>query len=212
VGPPFPRSDFGGSDPDARKDEPHPPVTDGTDLPGGEHRAMGAEPHAGSAVNEMTEHVVDRVDAGLARSISSAPDPESADALIAFVGDRLRDDDGSGEWLGFALMAFDRKVRESERERLGALGALAIVELEGERLAGAVADRVAERLAAGPSSVPLLADYPEAARLLRTTVSALKTRVSRGDQRLHAAMVTNGRSVRFNVAKLSAKVAPRRIK
>jgi len=57
---------------------------------------------------------------------------------------------------------------------------------------------------------PILADYPEAADLLRTTVSALKTRVSRGDQRLHAAMVTYGRSVRFNVAKLREKFAPKR--
>jgi hypothetical protein len=212
MGGPFSRSGSCDGDAVSLNDEPQPAEADGTDLIAVEHRAMGAEPRVVSAATDMNEHVVDRVDAGHAQSISSAPDAESAEALIAYVGDRLRDEDGSGEWLAFSLMAFDRKVRESERERLAALGAMAIVELEGERLAGAVADRVAERLAAESGPVPFLADYPEAARLLRTTVSALKTRVSRGDQRLHAAMVTNGRSVRFNVAKLSEKVTPRRAK
>jgi hypothetical protein len=56
----------------------------------------------------------------------------------------------------------------------------------------------------------ILVDYAGAAELLGTTVSALKTRVSRGDARLHAAMVTNGRRVRFNVAKLSEKFTPKR--
>jgi hypothetical protein len=56
----------------------------------------------------------------------------------------------------------------------------------------------------------LLVDYDETARLLSTTVAALKTRVSRGDHRLHAAMVTNGRQVRFSRAKLAEKFTPRR--
>jgi len=63
------------------------------------------------------------------------------------------------------------------------------------------------RILAAP---PILVDYSGAAELLATTVTALKTRVSRGDHRLHAAMVTNGRSVRFNVAKLSEKFTPKR--
>ncbi len=60
-----------------------------------------------------------------------------------------------------------------------------------------------------PSSQPLLVDYAGAARLLGTTVTALKSRVSRGDNRLTAAMVTNGRSVRFNIEKLGEKFTPR---
>jgi DNA-directed RNA polymerase specialized sigma24 family protein len=52
-------------------------------------------------------------------------------------------------------------------------------------------------------------DYEGAARLLNTTVAALKSRVSRGDNKLAAAMVTNGRSVRFSVAKLTERFTPR---
>ncbi len=60
------------------------------------------------------------------------------------------------------------------------------------------------------SREPILVDYNEAARLLGTTVSALKTRVSRGDLKLTAAMITSGRTVRFNVDKLNEKFTPRR--
>lgn len=60
------------------------------------------------------------------------------------------------------------------------------------------------------SREPILVNYNEAARLLGTTVSALKTRVSRGDPKLTAAMITSGRAVRFNVDKLNEKFTPRR--
>jgi hypothetical protein len=58
-------------------------------------------------------------------------------------------------------------------------------------------------------SEPILVDYKQAARLLGTTVPALKSRVSRGDARLLAAIVSNGRSVRFNRAMLEKKFTPR---
>jgi hypothetical protein len=127
----------------------------------------------------------------------------------------------SGERFGADMLAPSRYAKLARRLRADQVavseGIRALVEalprvVERERqlLADAVAERVAERLTAAPSSVPFLAGYPEAARLLSTTVSALKTRVSRGDPRLHAAMVTNGKSVRFNVAKLFEKFKPKR--
>jgi hypothetical protein len=69
-----------------------------------------------------------------------------------------------------------------------------------------VAGREPERVAGDPP--PLLVDYAGAAALLSTTTDALKSRVSRGDNKLRAAMVPNGRSVRFNVAKLTEKFSP----
>jgi hypothetical protein len=70
-----------------------------------------------------------------------------------------------------------------------------------------VADREPERVAG--DRPPLLVDYAGAAALLSTTVDALKSRVSRGDNKLLAALVSNGRSVRFSVAKLTEKFSPR---
>lgn len=52
---------------------------------------------------------------------------------------------------------------------------------------------------------PVLVDYEGAARLLATTREALAARVSRGDNKLTACVVRNGRSVRFSVAKLAEK-------
>jgi hypothetical protein len=69
------------------------------------------------------------------------------------------------------------------------------------------ADREPERVAGDPP--PLLVDYAGAAALLSTTADALKSRVSRGDNKLLAAMVPNGRSVRFSVAILREKCTPR---
>lgn len=43
---------------------------------------------------------------------------ESAEALVAFVRDRVADPSGAGEWMGFALAAYDADVRESERARI----------------------------------------------------------------------------------------------
>ncbi|HEY1695179.1 MAG TPA: hypothetical protein VGG39_23585 [Polyangiaceae bacterium] len=79
-------------------------------------------------------------------------------------------------------------------------------------LANAVADRVVaclgERPAVHAVVDPLLLDYRAAARLLGTTVAALKSRVSRGDNRLCAVMVTSGRSVRFHRDKLVERFRP----
>ena len=80
---------------------------------------------------------------------------------------------------------------------------------EFETLADQVARRLRDMSPEAPGPPPLLVDYAGAARLLGTTVTALKSRVSRGDNRVAAAMVTNGRSVRFNIEKLSEKFKPR---
>jgi hypothetical protein len=60
------------------------------------------------------------------------------------------------------------------------------------------------------SAAPLLVDYKGAAHLLATSVSALRKRVHRGDNKLVACMVTTGRRVRFSVAKLTEKFSGRR--
>jgi len=75
-------------------------------------------------------------------------------------------------------------------------------------LAEAVAHEVIAHLRTEPSADAILVTYQEAARRLGTTVAALKTRVSRGDPRLTAAMVPDGRSVRFNVARLNEVCKP----
>jgi hypothetical protein len=81
---------------------------------------------------------------------------------------------------------------------------------QARSLRGARAKRLASLGGHAPERVlddrpPLLVGYAGAATLLGTTVSALKSRVSRGDNKLRAAMVTNGRSVRFSVAKLTER-------
>jgi hypothetical protein len=57
---------------------------------------------------------------------------------------------------------------------------------------------------------PLLVNYQGAARLLGTTPSALRKRIHRGDVKLTACMVTNGRAVRFSVTKLNERFGGRR--
>lgn len=57
----------------------------------------------------------------------------------------------------------------------------------------------------GPSVDAILVDYAGAARLLGTTVPALKSRVSRGENRLRACMVTVGRRVWFSRIRLAER-------
>jgi hypothetical protein len=81
------------------------------------------------------------------------------------------------------------------------------VDVEG--LADAVAVRVVERFGNGQREA-LLVDYPQAARMLSTTVSALKTRMSRGDPKLHACVAaTEDRTVRFDAKKLADVFTPK---
>jgi hypothetical protein len=54
-------------------------------------------------------------------------DVEAADALVAYVRQHQHDQDGSGEWLPFALRAFERTAMEAERKRFAAL-AMPLVE------------------------------------------------------------------------------------
>ncbi len=198
----FPQRGSGGGDADTPKDEALSPSGDGTDLIGREHRAMGAAPAAGrNAESEMNEHSATEA-MSHALSVSPAPDPESAEALIAFVRERQLDQDGSGEWLPFALHAYDRMVRERERERLASLGARG----EQQRL------RVAERSAGHSNDAPLFVDYPEAARLLSCSVAALKHRKGRG-QIPSRFMLETGRRVQFRralLAELKTSFAGRR--
>jgi hypothetical protein len=72
------------------------------------------------------------------------------------------------------------------------------------------AEDAAEAAPEASMEPPLLVTYAGAARLLGTTVSALKTRVSRGENKLRACMVTNGRRVRFSTLKLAEKFGGRR--
>lgn len=106
------------------------------------------------------------------------------------------------------IVAGGRQV-DIEREGASDVGELSVDEMLG--IIATLGDARARDEARCSTRPAFLVDYPEAARLLGTTVSALKTRVSRGDHRLHSAMVTNGRRVQFNVAKLSEKFTPRRV-
>jgi hypothetical protein len=100
----------------------------------------------------------------------------------------------------------DRKVRQKiDALDLDPLVKALIHEAHGEVIAR---NREAEAKLEGPE--PVLVDYAGAARLLGTTVAALKTRMSRGDTKLMAAKVQNGRAVRFNVVKLTEKNTPGR--
>jgi hypothetical protein len=94
---------------------------------------------------------------------------------------------------------------ELARQQMDLIGT--IVQRWARRLDAEEADEVTPATSTEP---PLLVTYAGAARLLGTTVSALKTRVSRGENRLRACMVTNGRRVRFSTLKLAEKFGGKR--